>query len=106
MTNWLAQFGLPYVHADFHTGAYDKNGNLYVGSDGGIFMSADNGVTWTDKYNIGISAHLLYSVGSSEAAPAAIIGGLQDNGTRVRAGSTDTFNQPIGGDGFGANVTL
>jgi hypothetical protein len=67
-------------------------------------MSADNGVTWTDKYNIGISAHLLYSVGSSEAAPAAIIGGLQDNGTRVRAGATDTFNQPIGGDGFGANV--
>ena len=104
MTNWLAQFGLPYVHADFHTGAYDANGNLYVGSDGGIFMSADNGVTWTDKYNIGISAHLLYSVGSSEAAPDAILGGLQDNGTRVRAGATDTFNQTLGGDGFGANV--
>ena len=104
MTNWLAQFSLPYVHADFHAGAYDKNGNLYVGSDGGIFMSADNGVTWTDKYNIGISAHLLYSVGSSEAAPDAIVGGLQDNGTRVRAGATDTFNQTLGGDGFGAHV--
>ena len=104
MTNWLAQFGLPYLHADFHAGAYDKNGNLYVGSDGGIFMSADNGVTWTDKYNIGISAHLLYSVGSSEADAAAVIGGLQDNGTRVRAGTTDTFNQTIGGDGFGAAV--
>jgi hypothetical protein len=104
MTNWLAQFGLPYVHADFHAGAYDKNGNLYVGTDGGIFMSTDNGTTWTDKYNIGISAHLLYSVGSSEAAPDAIIGGLQDNGTRVRESNTDTYNQTIGGDGFGANV--
>ena len=104
MTNWLAQFSLPYVHADFHAGAYDKNGDLYVGSDGGIFKSTDNGATWTDKYNIGISAHLLYSVGSSEAAPDAIVGGLQDNGTRVRAGATDTFNQTLGGDGFGSNV--
>ena len=103
MTNWLAQFGLPYVHADFHAGAYDINGNLYVGSDGGIFMSKDNGVTWTDKYNIGIAAHLLYSVGSSDSAPDAIIGGLQDNGTRVREG-LDTYNQTIGGDGFGAAI--
>ena len=104
MTNWLAQFGLPYVHADFHAGAYDSAGNLYIGSDGGVFMSQDNGVTFTDKYNIGIAAHLLYSVGSSEAAPDAIVGGLQDNGTRVRESNTDTYNQTLGGDGFGANV--
>ncbi len=104
LTNWLAQFSLPYVHADFHAGAYDRNGNLYVGSDGGIFMSADNGITWTDKFNIGIAAHLLYSVGSSEAAPDAILGGLQDNGTRVRESNSDTYNQTLGGDGFGANV--
>ncbi len=104
MTNWLAQFSLPYLHADMHCGAYDKNGNLYIGSDGGIFMSSDEGVTWTDKYNVGLVSHLLYSVGSSEAAPDAVIGGFQDNGTRVRAGSTTTFNQTIGGDGFGALV--
>lgn len=104
MTNWLAQFSLPYVHADFHAGAYDKNGNLYVGTDGGIFMSSDEGATWTDKYNVGIVSHLLYSVGSSEAAPDAVVGGFQDNGTRVRAANTGTFNQMIGGDGFGAHV--
>ena len=104
MSNWLAQFSLPYVHADFHAGAYDSAGNLYVGSDGGIFMSADNGLTWTDKYNVGIAAHLLYSVGSSEAARDAIVGGLQDNGTRIRELNTDTFNQTLGGDGFGANI--
>ena len=104
MTNWLAQFSLPYVHADFHAGAYDKNGNLYVGSDGGIFVSPDNGVTWSDKCNIGIASHLLYSVGSSENAPAAIVGGFQDNGTRVRSGATSTFNQTLGGDGFGSHI--
>ncbi|MFN2475595.1 MAG: hypothetical protein ABR526_04555 [Chthoniobacterales bacterium] len=104
MTNWLAQFSLPYVHADFHAGAYDAAGNFFVGTDGGIFMSADNGTTWTDKFNIGIASHLIYSVGSSDSAPDAVIGGFQDNGTRVRASNTSTFNQYIGGDGFGSHI--
>lgn len=104
MTNWLAQFSLPYVHADFHAGAYDSAGNLFVGTDGGIFMSTDNGTTWTDKMNVGIASHLIYSVGSSDAAPDAVIGGFQDNGTRVRSAATSTFNQYIGGDGFGSHI--
>jgi len=43
-------------------------------------------------------------VGSSTNNPNAAIVGLQDNGTRVRVGSTATFNQIIGGDGFGCDV--
>jgi hypothetical protein len=104
LTDWLGMSGLPYVHADLHAGAYDRNGNFYLGSDGGIFMSRDNGATWTDKYNIGLISHLLYSVGSSEAAPDAVIGGMQDNGTRVRVANTSTFNQTLGGDGFAALI--
>lgn len=104
MTNWVAQFALPYVHADFHAAAYDAEGNLYVGSDGGIFRSNDDGVTWTDKFNVGIVSHQGYSIGSSEAAPSVVLGGLQDNGTRLRDGNTSTFNQQLGGDGFGSHV--
>ncbi|MFL5419864.1 MAG: hypothetical protein ACJ79Y_03765 [Myxococcales bacterium] len=104
MTNWLAQFSLPYVHADFHAAAYDAAGNLWVGTDGGIFMSADSGTTWTDRFNVGITSHLAYSVGSSPASPGAVLGGLQDNGTRVRSGTTSTFNQELGGDGFGSHM--
>ena len=104
MTNWLAQFNLPYVHADFHAAAYDVDGTLYVGSDGGIFRSKDNGATWTDKLNIGIVSHQVYSIGSSEAAKDVVLGGLQDNGTRLRDGSTSTFNEQLGGDGFGCHV--
>jgi hypothetical protein len=33
-----------------------------------------------------------------------VIGGFQDNGTRVRVSNSTTFNQTIGGDGFGALV--
>lgn len=102
MTDWLAQNGKPYVHADFHCGAQDPNGTLYVGTDGGIFKSTDAGTTWSDTLNIGVTTHLIYSVGSSAAAPDAVIGGFQDNGTRVRSGATATYNQYLGGDGFGS----
>lgn len=101
-SDWLAQNSLPYVHADMHCATQDANGTLYVGSDGGVFKSTDGGTTFSDALNIGITSHLIYSVGSSLATPNAVIGGFQDNGTRVRSGSTSTFNQYVGGDGFGA----
>ncbi len=103
-TDWLGQYGLPYVHADTHAAAYDAAGNFYFGNDGGIFKSRDGGRTFSDALNVGIVTHLVYNIGSSKASPAAVIGGLQDNGTRVRSGSTSIFNQTIGGDGFGCNI--
>jgi len=104
VSNWLAQFSLPYVHADFHASHFASNGTLYVGTDGGIFRSTDSGATFTDALNEGIASHLIYQVGSSTANRNAIIAGLQDNGTRVRVGDTGVFNQEIGGDGFGCDV--
>lgn len=104
VTNWLAQYNLPYVHADFHAATQDSAGNLYVGSDGGLFKSTNGGTTWSDSLNIGIASHLIYSVGSSAANPSAVIGGFQDNGTRVRSGTTSTYNQYLGGDGFGSAI--
>lgn len=103
-SNWLAQYSLPYVHADFHAGTMTANGTLYVGSDGGIFKSTDGATTFSDALNIGIATHLIYSVGSSQNNSSAVIGGFQDNGTRVRSGATTTFNQYLGGDGFGSDI--
>ncbi|MES2049655.1 MAG: hypothetical protein V4447_14735 [Pseudomonadota bacterium] len=102
-SNWLAQYSLAYVHADFHTSAM-QGSTLIVGTDGGLFKSTDGGTTFTDALNIGLTTHLIYSVGSSAANVNAVIGGFQDNGTRVRSGTTTTFNQYIGGDGFGSAV--
>lgn len=104
VSNWLAQFSLPYVHADFHSAHMASNGTLYIGTDGGIFRSTDNATTFTHTLNVGIASHLIYQVGSSVANRNAVIAGLQDNGTRVRETNTSTFNQEIGGDGFGCNI--
>lgn len=102
-SNWLAQFNLPYVHADFHAAAIEGS-TMIIGTDGGLFKSTDGGATFTDALNLGLTTHLIYSVGSSPASEHAVIGGFQDNGTRVRVGSTTAYNQYIGGDGFGAVV--
>lgn len=105
ISNWLKQFSLGYVHADMHAAAFVGT-TLYVGSDGGLFRSANptaTNPTWTNL-NEGITTHLMYSVGSSTSNVNAVVAGLQDNGTRVRSGSTSVFNQPIGGDGFGSDI--
>jgi photosystem II stability/assembly factor-like uncharacterized protein len=103
ISNWLAQYSLPYVHADFHAAAM-QNGTLIVGTDGGLFKTTNGGTTWSAALNVGLTTHLIYSVGSSPANVNAVIGGFQDNGTRVRSGSTTTYNQYIGGDGFGSAI--
>jgi hypothetical protein len=104
VSNWLAQYSLPYVHADMHAAHYDRNGTLYVGSDGGVFFSANGGTSWSAAFNEGIAAHLVYQVGSSTADRNKVIAGLQDNGTRVRVGATGVYNQEVGGDGFGSHI--
>ncbi len=104
ISDWLADFGLPYVHADFHSAHMAGDGKLYFGTDGGIFMSANGGTSFTHTLNEGIVSHLVYNVCSSPANADRVLIGLQDNGTRLRETNTSVFNQVIGGDGFGCNV--
>ena len=104
LTNWLAQFSLPYAHADFHCAAFSTFGGtsrLYFGTDGGLFTSTDGGTTWDDTKNKGLVNHLLYSLAANPGVAGSALVGLQDNGTRIRVGTTSTFNQVRGGDGFG-----
>lgn len=104
MTNWLAQFGLGYMHADHHAATVSYAGGkrrLMFGTDGGIFVSYDDGATWTDQKNTGLADHLIYALATSGKDPKSVLIGLQDNGTRIRVGNTSTYNQSFGGDGFG-----
>ncbi len=100
--------GLPYVHADFHTAAFTNVGGtptLLFGSDGGIFVSTDEGVTWSSDKNNGLQTHLLYTVTSTPVFPNSVFGGFQDNGTRIREGDSGIYNQSVGGDGVGATYS-
>jgi photosystem II stability/assembly factor-like uncharacterized protein len=103
VSNWAAQFSLPYVHSGFHAGTFDTSGNLYVGTSGGIFKSAD-GVQFTDALNVGLVTHQVDSVASSMNAPDLVVGALEGLGTRVRVGATGVFNENLPADGLAANV--
>ena len=104
LSNWLAQYSLAYIHADFHCAAFSTlNGvnRIYFGTDGGLFTSADGGATWDDTKNKGLVNHLIYALAANPGVAGSALVGLQDNGTRIRVGTTSTFNQVRGGDGFG-----
>jgi hypothetical protein len=122
VTNWLphnsenAGINRPYVHADVHAFAVGADRTLYVGSDGGIGVSADalsgavEAVSFTSKRNEGLVSHLVYSVACAPetwppSARSFVAGGMQDNGTRVRVGEGTKFNQLLGGDGVGVAVS-
>ena len=102
LSNWLAQFDLPYVHADHHAAAIDAAGRVLFGTDGGLSVSADGGLTWSSAKNNGLQTFLFYSIAGTPVFPNGVFGGSQDNGTRVREGSSTSYNQMIGGDGLGA----
>jgi photosystem II stability/assembly factor-like uncharacterized protein len=95
---------LPYAHADHHANAFKMTGTptIILGDDGGLNVSTDDGLTFSSAKNNGLATHLYYTVAGNPQFPNLVIGGLQDNGTRVRTDNGGTHNQVIGGDGMGA----
>lgn len=104
-TWWLYnQFpSLPYAHADHHTTAFKTTGTptIILGNDGGLNISTDEGVTFSSDKNNGLVSHLFYTVAGNPDLPNMVIGGTQDNGTRLRTDNSGNFDQVIGGDGMG-----
>jgi Sortilin, neurotensin receptor 3, len=101
--------GNPAGHADQHAMAWDPYlaGRVYVGNDGGVFTSLDNGSTWTR------GAHQpwtqFYTVDVSRSDPSRIVGGAQDNGVNrsyrgTGGGDPDAWNSFVGGDGLAARI--
>ncbi|MCX6317305.1 MAG: sialidase family protein [Bacteroidetes bacterium] len=88
-----------YLHADIHDLIYTPNGALlYAATDGGVAVSSDNGVTWTDRSN-GLQCSQYYKMNGFEGTENLYIGGLQDNGTHY----TTNGNQMTyagSGDGY------
>jgi len=88
--------GVPAVHADKHALVYRSNGDLFECNDGGVYLSTNNGTSWTDKTN-GIVTSQMYKLGCSVTSQNVTITGLQDNGTKLLYNGT--WYDVKGGDG-------
>ena len=90
--------GAPYAHADQHAYEFSPlNGNFYAGNDGGVFMTDDNGSTWSN-ISEGLAIGQVYKIGQSAKVENQVINGYQDNGTAVYTGTN--WKKIFGGDGF------
>lgn len=103
------------VHADHHTivsaAGYNGTSNktIYFGNDGGIYKAADitavTSVTtgWT-KLNNGLAITQFYSGAGHNGTNGHVIGGAQDNGSLLYAGSGSNWSEYYGGDGGYSDV--
>lgn len=80
VTHWSNR-NAAYVHADIRT-AECMNGVFYLGTDGYLAKSSDNGKTWT-RLNDGTAIREFYAVGLSQSNINLNIAGSQDNGTSI-----------------------
>ncbi|MBL8066253.1 MAG: hypothetical protein JNM34_10400 [Chthonomonadaceae bacterium] len=84
-------------HVDNHALAWDASGRLWLGCDGGVYRSTNNGTTWTNA-NTGFGACQFYAgISTSPSDNVTVLGGLQDNGTVQLNGTV--WGNYIGGDG-------
>jgi photosystem II stability/assembly factor-like uncharacterized protein len=93
--------GIPVVHADQHELISTGSNIQYLANDGGIYVSQNNGTTWTDISN-GLVISQAYRVGVSQL-DSKIIMGLQDNGTKIYGLDEKWFDR-IGGDGMDCEI--
>ncbi len=93
-------------HSDTHALWVNPANNrfIYMGTDGGVYISEDKGNTWRFVESLPVSQ--FYHVSVDNASPYNVYGGLQDNGSwmgpsRKPGGITNSDWKNIGyGDGF------
>jgi trimeric autotransporter adhesin len=97
VSGWVGTTG-QYVHADQHYATWNGN-QVLVASDGGIFYSADGGVTFSDR-NVGLRLKQFYAVAIHPATTNYFLAGAQDNGVHQfsNAGLSSSV-EVTGGDG-------
>ena len=78
-----------YTHADIHFLRF-YNGELFAGTDGGFFRSADGGVNFTDL-TVGMEITQFYRIDVSEQTSNKVAGGTQDNGSFAYFNSWNQF---------------
>lgn len=86
-------------HVDMHALAWDAQGRLLCGNDGGVHVSSSLGSSWT-SLNAGLGVIQFYAGLSLHPTDRNILlGGTQDNGSNRRATNSRSWTQVLGGDG-------
>lgn len=95
-----------WLHVDMHAlWINPSNTNImYVGTDGGIYVSIDRGATW--QFNQSLPVGQFYHVAIDMKEPYNVYGGLQDNGSWMAPSAAPGgvgnghWDRVGGGDGF------
>ncbi|CAM4442403.1 T9SS type A sorting domain-containing protein [Flavobacterium terrigena] len=101
VNNWSSPASVAYTHADIHHLQY-LNGKLYCLSDGGIYVSTNDGASFTDL-TAGLQISQFYKISVSKSTASKMVGGLQDNGGHAFSGGA--WKNYYGADGMDAAVS-
>jgi photosystem II stability/assembly factor-like uncharacterized protein len=100
-----SQFG-SNMHVDHHALEWAPSGAgqiMYEGNDGGLYVSQNASVSWTEI--LGLPITQFYTLEVDHQQPQRRYGGTQDNGTnRTLTGALNDWVEIFGGDGFYVNV--
>lgn len=98
---WVNANAANYLHADGRV-LRSWNGVMYLGTDGYLGRTTDNGNTWTQVNNTGTGVREFYRIGTSPSRTDMVVGGSQDNGTSILIDST--WFEWFGGDGMDCHL--
>lgn len=92
------------LHPDQHVIEFDPVNPdvVYVGNDGGLWVSYDGGVQW-NRHSLRLPITQFYAIDVDQTREHRIFGGTQDNGTNGAITDdkfADTWVNLVGGDGF------
>jgi hypothetical protein len=101
VNNWSSPGSATYTHADIHHLQF-INGKLFCLSDGGIYVSTNNGTNFTDL-TAGLQISMFYKISVAKSTANKMVGGLQDNGGHAFSGGA--WKNYYGADGMDAAVS-
>lgn len=96
-TTWNTSTTTQFSHADIHYLGY-RGKVLFCGSDGGVYRSNNDAVSWTDM-NLKISTLQFQSADYDPTNILKMYGGCQDNNKQISTNGGILWNQNSTGDG-------
>ncbi len=94
---WSTTNASRFTHADIHYLGYDGT-NLYCGSDGGVYLSTNDGSSWSDM-NQTVSTLQFQSADYDPTNTLKMYGGTQDNDKEYTTNGGTLWYQNTTGDG-------